>query len=309
MDVDLPIPKKKKKTASKLKPQDDPLPAVSTEAKSVVPSATSRVKKAGKAKEKEKEEAPEPVDKGKKRASQLSLRDEAPKTKKARIAHTPSEPSGSRPQTQSRSKRVEQRPSRRTETKDAPAKAKKAVRADARPLPSKTKRKARPRSPPLSSSSSRSLSPPPEDPPRKSPPEVDPELCGMLIECMATSRASSLPMSTLYKTVMQSYPSVKSRGTERECLDIMERVLEGGTVSGGGTGVFGKVQSSGKDELDPPLEAQWFYVPERDQDQDRAQLIRSMMPRPAKRSETKKYKQYYYRPLEKISRWDPEEEL
>jgi hypothetical protein len=64
-----------------------------------------------------------------------------------------------------------------------------------------------------------------------------------------------------------------------------------------------------QDESDPPLEAQWFYVPERDQDQERAQLIRSMMPRPAKRTETKKYKQYYYRPLEKISRWDPEDEL
>jgi len=108
---------------------------------------------------------------------------------------------------------------------------------------------------------------------------------------------------------MQSYPSLKSRGTEHECLEIMERVLEGGTVAGGGSGVFGKVQRNGKDESDPPLEAQWFYVPERDQDQERAQLIRSMMPRPAKRTETKKYKQYYYRPLEKISRWDPEDEL
>jgi len=57
------------------------------------------------------------------------------------------------------------------------------------------------------------------------------------------------------------------------------------------------------------LEAQWFYVPERDEDQERAALIRSMMPRPGKRSETKKYKQYYYRPLGKISRWDPEDEI
>lgn len=64
-----------------------------------------------------------------------------------------------------------------------------------------------------------------------------------------------------------------------------------------------------QDDSDPPLEAQWFYVPERDQDQDRAQLIRSMMPRPAKRGVTKEPKQYYYRPLEKISRWDPEDEL
>ncbi|KAJ7837595.1 hypothetical protein B0H14DRAFT_1099346 [Mycena olivaceomarginata] len=144
---------------------------------------------------------------------------------------------------------------------------------------------------------------------RRKSPELDPELCGMLIECMATSRASSLPMSTLHKTVMQSYPSLKSRGGEHECLELIERVLESGTVAGGGSGVFGKVQRSGKDDSDPPLESQWFYVPERDQDQERAQLISSMMPRPAKRTTTKQYKQYYYRPLEKISRWDPEDEL
>jgi len=57
------------------------------------------------------------------------------------------------------------------------------------------------------------------------------------------------------------------------------------------------------------LEAQWFYVPENDEDQERATLLKTMMPRPGKRTETKKYKQYYYRPLEKISRWDPEDEM
>ena len=33
------------------------------------------------------------------------------------------------------------------------------------------------------------------------------------------------------------------------------------------------------------------------------------MPRPAKRNETKKYKQYYWRPLDKISKWDSEDAL
>lgn len=62
-------------------------------------------------------------------------------------------------------------------------------------------------------------------------------------------------------------------------------------------------------DTDHQLEAQWFYVPEKDQDQERATLIRSMMPRPGKRNETKKSKQYYWRPLAKISRWDPEDDL
>lgn len=42
---------------------------------------------------------------------------------------------------------------------------------------------------------------------------------------------------------------------------------------------------------------------------ERASLIRSMMPRAGKRSETKKYKQYYWRPLGKISRWDDEDAM
>ncbi len=57
------------------------------------------------------------------------------------------------------------------------------------------------------------------------------------------------------------------------------------------------------------LEARWFYDPERDEDGERAGLVRSMMRRPGKRSETKKAKQYYWRPLPKISRWDPEDDL
>ncbi|KAF8893587.1 hypothetical protein BD779DRAFT_1060122 [Infundibulicybe gibba] len=134
---------------------------------------------------------------------------------------------------------------------------------------------------------------------------LDAEMCGMLIESMATSRASSLPISTLYRIVMQSRPSLKAERTEKEWFDVFERVLSSGQSSRGGSGVFGKVESSFKDDSDRPLEAQWFYVPELDEDQDRATLIRSMMPRPGKRSETKKYKQYYYRPLDKISRWDP----
>ena len=64
-----------------------------------------------------------------------------------------------------------------------------------------------------------------------------------------------------------------------------------------------------QDNANCPLEAQWFYAPELDEDQERATLIKAMIPCSAKRSETKKYKQYYWRPLDKISRWDPEDEL
>ncbi|KAG6852497.1 hypothetical protein C0991_011482 [Blastosporella zonata] len=151
-------------------------------------------------------------------------------------------------------------------------------------------------SPQASSSKSQPISP--KDP-------VTEEIFGMLIETMATSRASSMPASSLYKSALLTRPSLSTERPEAEWLTIIERVLHDGEVKG----VFGKVESSFKDEAGRPLEAQWFYVPECDEDQDRAALVRSMMPRAGKRSETKKYKQYYYRPLAKISRWDPEDDL
>lgn len=133
-------------------------------------------------------------------------------------------------------------------------------------------------------------------------------ICGLVIETMATSRASSLPVSSLFKLVMSSQPYLKSQRSETDWLRIFQRVLRDGAADRG-TGVFGKVESSGKDESNRALEAQWFYVPERDEDQERAALIRSMMPRPGKRTETMKYKQYYWRPLGKTSKWDSEDAL
>jgi hypothetical protein len=65
----------------------------------------------------------------------------------------------------------------------------------------------------------------------------------MLIESMATSRASSLPVSSLYKAVMQSRPTLKAQRGEKEWLAVFELVLKEGQRSGG---LFGKVESSGK---------------------------------------------------------------
>ena len=71
------------------------------------------------------------------------------------------------------------------------------------------------------------------------------EICGMLIETMALSRASSLPLSSLYKMVMQTQPSLKSQRSESEWLIVFARVLQEGEARHG-SGVFGKVESSGK---------------------------------------------------------------
>lgn len=84
------------------------------------------------------------------------------------------------------------------------------------------------------------------------PPTQDPEtaalnaeICGMLIETMTLSRASSLPLSSLYKMIMQTQPSLRSQRSESEWLTVFSRVLQEGEA-GKGTGIFGKVESSGK---------------------------------------------------------------
>ncbi|KAF9483120.1 hypothetical protein BDN70DRAFT_350763 [Pholiota conissans] len=55
---------------------------------------------------------------------------------------------------------------------------------------------------------------------------------------MTLSRASSLPISTLYKLVMQSQPALKTQRTEREWVRLFDRVLHAGGTGSGGCGVF-----------------------------------------------------------------------
>lgn len=88
-------------------------------------------------------------------------------------------------------------------------------------------------------------------------------------------------------------------------MEDITAVLEGGRAR---CGMFEKVDSSYEKSRHKVLDNRWFYVAERDEDSERAALIIALMPR-QKRKETKKYKQYYYRPLDKISRWDPEDAL
>ncbi|KAF4567294.1 hypothetical protein EYR40_006293 [Pleurotus pulmonarius] len=163
--------------------------------------------------------------------------------------------------------------------------------------------------PPPAKQTSESLAAQPTSPPDPIDTTHDTEICGLIIESLALSRASAQAISTLYGAIMRARPTLQAQRSEDEWMGVFQRVLSTGDEAEGGTGIFGKVESSGKDDADRPLEAKWFYVPEKDEDQERATVIRSMMPRPGKRSVTKKYKQYYYQPLGKISRWDPEDEL
>lgn len=93
-------------------------------------------------------------------------------------------------------------------------------------------------------------------------PLADSEICGMIIEGMATSRASSLPISQICRIVLQSQPAMKEK-SEKEWESVFGRVLRSGSrvLSGDstcrgkgigkggfgkGSGVFEKVDSSYK---------------------------------------------------------------
>ncbi|KAI5118450.1 hypothetical protein M0805_006269 [Coniferiporia weirii] len=125
------------------------------------------------------------------------------------------------------------------------------------------------------------------------------EVHGCLIQAMALSRASSMPASSLLREVLRENPHLGAQRSKESWLDLVGDVL-------GAHDVFGRIDREGLDADDKPLEAQWFYIPENDPDQDRASLLREMMPK--KRNETKKHKQYFYKPLGRITRWGAEDD-
>ncbi|KAI0268010.1 hypothetical protein BGY98DRAFT_1020890 [Russula aff. rugulosa BPL654] len=106
-----------------------------------------------------------------------------------------------------------------------------------------------------------------------------PALLGILIEALALSRASSLPLSTLTRTnpALAEYPH-----------EVLTSTLTWAVRSR----ILGCVRSSG--EAVPPS---YFYDPAVDPDRERGDLLRCLMPRAGKRRETMKYKQYYWAPV------------
>jgi len=136
------------------------------------------------------------------------------------------------------------------------------------------------------------------------------ELTGMLVEALATSRATSMDTAALYLALTRAHPALKTERPRKDLLKHIGTVLEDGRAR---CGMFERVQSSGEVACEDGGDegnghGRWFYVPERDEDKERAGLISTLAPR-QKRSETKKYKQYYWRPLDRISRWDAEDAL
>ncbi|KAJ4491896.1 hypothetical protein C8J55DRAFT_393621, partial [Lentinula edodes] len=129
---------------------------------------------------------------------------------------------------------------------------------------------------------------------------LDLELVGIIVETMSLSRSSSHLALSLYKTVCETRSSGTAGMSETDIMWVseFERVM---TESAARYGMFGMVESSFRNSRNLPLpfSSRFFYVPDCDPDVERAQLIRLTMPGSGKRSETKKYKQYYWKPVGK----------
>ncbi|KAF8513136.1 hypothetical protein BU17DRAFT_53430 [Hysterangium stoloniferum] len=128
---------------------------------------------------------------------------------------------------------------------------------------------------------------------------VDLPMTGFLVETLALSRASAMGAPELLRAVLKSQPQLSESRSEIEWLVLVRRILERVTM-------FGRIERKGLDAADRPLEDQWFYIPEYDKELGRAELLTGIMPK--KRTVTKRSKQYYFEPVSKISRWDPEDD-
>ncbi|KAJ3813899.1 hypothetical protein EV368DRAFT_9905, partial [Lentinula lateritia] len=130
----------------------------------------------------------------------------------------------------------------------------------------------------------------------------DLELVGIIVETMSLSRSSSHLALSLYKTrntsMNEEGGTAGMSETDIVWVSEFERVM---TESADRYGMFGMVESSFRNSRNLPLpfSSRFFYVPDCDPDVERAQLIRLTMPGSGKRSETKKYKQYYWKPVGK----------
>jgi len=103
----------------------------------------------------------------------------------------------------------------------------------------------------------------------------------------------------LLRAVLKSQPHLMQEKTEKSWLVLVRHILDR-------VQMFGRIERNGTDAADRPLEDQWFYIPEKDKEDGRAELLKGLMPK--KRSVTKRSKQYYFEPVHKVSRWDPEDE-
>jgi hypothetical protein len=110
--------------------------------------------------------------------------------------------------------------------------------------------------------------------------EIDPAVTNHVINQLAFSRLSSTPLST----IMANLPAEEKHGLAKESLRAMIEA----------TACVGIIRRQGKDAAGKPLESEYYYVPEHDDDPHRRAAVDGLR-KPSLRNCRKQHKQYYWK--------------
>lgn len=138
--------------------------------------------------------------------------------------------------------------------------------------PPSPKKNLRAESPLSSPPSAPSLSPEPT----KKIIEIDPAITNHVMNQLAFSRLSSTPLST----IMQNLPSEEKKGLTK---DVLREVIES-------TPCIGTIERQGKDAAGKVLESEYYYIPEKDTDEQRRAAVVDGLRKPSLRACRKQHK-------------------
>lgn len=110
----------------------------------------------------------------------------------------------------------------------------------------------------------------------KEPPYENPAVRNHVVNQLAFSRLSSNPLST----IMNNLPSEQKKGLLKEQL---RSLLEN-------TACIGIIRRQGKDAAGKPLESEYYYVPEADDDEQRRFAVTDGLRKPSLRACRKQHK-------------------
>jgi len=110
---------------------------------------------------------------------------------------------------------------------------------------------------------------------------VDPVICNHVVNQLAWSRLSSTPLST----IMRNLPADSQVGLQKEALRMSIESMP----------AIGIIPRQGKDAAGKPLESEYYYLPEKDEDEERRAMVVDGLRKPSLRACRKQHKQYYWK--------------
>ncbi|KIY53426.1 hypothetical protein FISHEDRAFT_68902 [Fistulina hepatica ATCC 64428] len=107
-------------------------------------------------------------------------------------------------------------------------------------------------------------------------------LLGMMIEALAAGRPAAQTVANLYAHVAETYPSLPSERSVEEWIGIFRRLLQHGADT---YGMFGKIERDSvamalpcsPDREPTDTEPLWYYIPAKDIDRERGEVMRLVM--------------------------------